>query len=70
MGRKVTVYGYQFKNGILQADKEQSRFVQDWACLGHQKAGMRRAARAGLFCSEELAPVPGLFLRNPHLYSF
>ena len=29
MGRKVTVYGYQFKNGILQADKEQSRFVQE-----------------------------------------
>lgn len=29
MGRKVTVYGYQFKDGILQADKEQSRLVQE-----------------------------------------
>ena len=29
MGKKVTVYGYQFKDGILQADKEQSRFVQE-----------------------------------------
>ena len=29
MGRKVTVYGYQFKDGILQADKEQSKFVQE-----------------------------------------
>lgn len=29
MGIKVTVYGYQFKDGILQADKEQSRFVQE-----------------------------------------
>ena len=29
MNRKVTVYGYQFKDGILQADKEQSKFVQE-----------------------------------------
>ena len=29
MGKKVTVYGYQFKDGILQADKEQSRMVQE-----------------------------------------
>lgn len=29
MGRKVTVYGYRFKDGILQADKEQSKFVQE-----------------------------------------
>ena len=29
MGRKVTVYGYRFEEGILQADKEQSRFVQE-----------------------------------------
>lgn len=29
MGRKVTVYGYRFKDGILQADKEQSRMVQE-----------------------------------------
>ena len=29
MGRKVTVYGYRFEEGILQADKEQSKFVQE-----------------------------------------
>ena len=29
MGRKTTVYGYRFKDGILQADKEQSKFVQE-----------------------------------------
>lgn len=29
MGKKVTVYGYRFEEGILQADKEQSRFVQE-----------------------------------------
>ena len=29
MNGRVTVYGYQFKDGILQADKEQSRFVQE-----------------------------------------
>ena len=29
MGRKITVYGYRFKDGILQADKEQSKFVQE-----------------------------------------
>ena len=29
MGRKVTVYGYRFKDGILQVDKEQSKFVQE-----------------------------------------
>ena len=29
MGKKVTVYGYQFKDGILQEDKEQSRMVQE-----------------------------------------
>ena len=29
MGRKVTVYGYRFEEGILQADKEQSRMVQE-----------------------------------------
>ena len=29
MGKKVTVYGYRFEEGILQADKEQSGFVQE-----------------------------------------
>lgn len=29
MRRKITVYGYRFKDGILQADKEQSKFVQE-----------------------------------------
>lgn len=29
MNRKVTVYGYQFINGMLQADQEQSRMVQE-----------------------------------------
>ena len=29
MNGRVTVYGYQFKDGILQADKEQSRMVQE-----------------------------------------
>lgn len=29
MNRKVTVYGYQFIDGMLQADKEQSRIVQE-----------------------------------------
>ena len=29
MNRKVTVYGYQFIDGMLQADQEQSRMVQE-----------------------------------------
>ncbi len=29
MNRKVTVYGYRFIDGMLQADKEQSRLVQE-----------------------------------------
>lgn len=29
MGRKATVYGYQFAEGILQIDEEQSRMVQE-----------------------------------------
>ena len=29
MNRKVTVYGYQFIDGMLQTDEEQSRFVQE-----------------------------------------
>ena len=29
MNRKVTVYGYQFIDGMLQADEEQSRMVQE-----------------------------------------
>lgn len=29
MNGRITVYGYQFKDGILQADKEQSRIVQE-----------------------------------------
>lgn len=29
MDRKVTVYGYQFIDGMLQADQEQSRMVQE-----------------------------------------
>jgi site-specific DNA recombinase len=29
MNRKVTVYGYQFINGMLQADAKQSRMVQE-----------------------------------------
>ena len=29
MNRKVTVYGYQFINGMLQADEKQSRIVQE-----------------------------------------
>ena len=29
MSRKATVYGYQFAEGILQIDEEQSRMVQE-----------------------------------------
>ena len=29
MNRKITVYGYQFIEGMLQADEEQSRMVQE-----------------------------------------
>ena len=29
MNRKVTVYGYQFIDGMLQTDEEQSRMVQE-----------------------------------------
>lgn len=30
MNRKITVYGYQFIEGMLQADEEQSRMVQEF----------------------------------------